>query len=142
MESIIVVIIIALGLCAGLALIPVSMRAASRVPLDIATSKPHNLEAFIVEDNLSAVKEKVSKFARSNGYKIEQNSDTFVVLSTGSGVPIPFGYKYFYPIYLSQDQSGRTHVDAGTRNADPAIYGWHLKNRHSEFVNSLKVALN
>lgn len=93
-----------IGIAAPLLLIvlPFSIIALTKKAPDFIKDKPVDIKSFTSNSTLENTKNKILDFARSDGYKWEVR-DNLIVLKNSMSI---LSWGFFYPIYLSKNDSG------------------------------------
>ena len=92
----------------------VNKRTWNDLVAKIPGGKPQNI--LVVSSSLTdlaAVKAKLDVAISNSNYKIAADSGNVIVLEDKKASVNPLNTMYFYPVYLSVDQSGKPHTEVG-----------------------------
>ena len=103
------------------------------------TEKPSGLKTFVADASSEAVLKTIIRFAQQTGYSIDtiEDNNGRIVLSDSATAT---SWGFFYPIFLSQKEDGKTLVEIGIKSK--AIqFGPIVSQHHEKCFNGIKAAI-
>jgi hypothetical protein len=92
----------------------VNKRTWNTVATKLPNGKPENLLALNIPTNDSTiVKNKLISCVANSDYILVDATGNPLILEDKKGSANPLNTMYFYPVYISMDQSSQTHVEVG-----------------------------
>jgi len=130
MESLIIVAVII-----GIFLIISQMQKGSSA----LEEKPSNLNSFVADADSQAVLKIIVRFAQQTGYSIdtlEENTGRIVLSDSATAT----SWGFFYPIFVSQREDGKTLVEVGIKSKAIQV-GPVVSQHHEKCFNGIKAAI-
>ena len=101
--------------------------------------KPSRTKLFTTNAPLEKAMKIIIQYAQSNGYKVDDFSETkqIIILSDTASLTTNFGY--IYPIYLSKQSNETLSIEVGIKSKTIQLAGFETP--HSRFFNGIKTAI-
>jgi hypothetical protein len=130
METLIIIVVVI-----GIFLIIAQTRKGSST----LTEKPSNLKSFVANASSEVVLKTIVRFAQQTGYivdTIEENNGRIALSDSATAT----SWGFFYPIFLSQQEDGKTLVEIGIKSKAIQV-GPIVTQHHDKCFNGIKAAV-